>query len=173
MQRHPGNRRRSCRRVSRQDCRRFPRRDQDKTSLHLYTTATQGISSSCIARFMFLIHAQHVTRELYIWSKCQHQNVHRLLGLVEFRGQIGAVSYWMQKGSLPSYLRGHPEADRCQIVCRSLGLLYSKFHLHVYLFIEHRHMRRSGVLACSEDCKCLCSVVSASSSLRRPGTWGS
>ncbi|KAG9125338.1 hypothetical protein FRC07_008021 [Ceratobasidium sp. 392] len=68
---------------------------------------------------------KHAARELYAWSKFQHRNVQRLLGLVEFRGQIGMVSAWEANGSLPTYLERHPEVDRCQLSAQiSDGLSY-------------------------------------------------
>ncbi|KAG9081613.1 hypothetical protein FRC07_014469, partial [Ceratobasidium sp. 392] len=59
--------------------------------------------------------AQRAARELYTWSKCQHVNVLPLLGLVLFQGQIRMVSHWMENGSLPDYLKKHPELDRCDM----------------------------------------------------------
>ncbi|KAG8789951.1 signal transducing kinase of the PAK [Ceratobasidium sp. 428] len=70
-------------------------------------------------------HVKHAARELYTWSKCRHQNVQRLLGLVEFRDQIGMVSTWEVNGDLSTYLRQHPEADRYQISVQvAEGLAY-------------------------------------------------
>ncbi|KAG9080125.1 signal transducing kinase of the PAK [Ceratobasidium sp. 370] len=60
-------------------------------------------------------HIKHAARELYTWSKCRHRNVQRLLGLVEFRDQIGMVSAWETNGDLNSYLQHYPETDRYQI----------------------------------------------------------
>ncbi|KAF8596587.1 kinase-like protein, partial [Ceratobasidium sp. AG-I] len=71
--------------------------------------------------------------ELYTWSKCQHENVHRLLGFVEFHDQIGMVSYWMQNGSLPGYLESNPQADRCRMstkICEGLAYLHSIDIIH-------------------------------------------
>lgn len=59
---------------------------------------------------------QDAARELYKWSKCEHPNVIKLLGLVEFREQIGMVSLWMRSGSLPAYLDRHPTVNRIKIV---------------------------------------------------------
>lgn len=93
------------------------------------------------------LNTQRVAQGLRAWSKCQHPNVHCLLGLVEFRDQIGAVSYWMENGDLPLYLRGHPEANRCILVCLWVVLQCCKSDMDIYLFLEHLHMQRSGVLA--------------------------
>ncbi|KAG8777935.1 hypothetical protein FRC12_000123 [Ceratobasidium sp. 428] len=70
-------------------------------------------------------HIKHAARELYTWSKCRHRNVQRLLGLVEFRDQIGMVSTWEMNGDLSGYLQRHPEADRYQISAQiAEGLTY-------------------------------------------------
>ncbi|CAE6407141.1 unnamed protein product [Rhizoctonia solani] len=64
-------------------------------------------------------------KELYTWSKCKHPNVLNLLGLVEFRGQIGMVSAWMDNGDVRTYLDARPGTDRCQL-CHGIsdGLAY-------------------------------------------------
>ncbi|KAG8793927.1 hypothetical protein FRC12_001151 [Ceratobasidium sp. 428] len=68
---------------------------------------------------------KHAAYELYAWSKFQHRNVQRLLGLVEFRGQIGMLSTWEVNGNLPTYLEKHPEANRCELSTQiSDGLSY-------------------------------------------------
>ncbi|KAF8604112.1 kinase-like protein [Ceratobasidium sp. AG-I] len=70
---------------------------------------------------------ENAARELYTWSKCRHPNVLGLLGLTEFRNQIGMVSYWMDNGSLHVYLDKHPEADRCRM---STGICDGLIYLH-------------------------------------------
>ncbi|QRV84443.1 Serine/threonine-protein kinase [Ceratobasidium sp. AG-Ba] len=73
------------------------------------------------------------TRELYIWSKCQHPNILSLLGLIEFRAEVAMVSLWMEKGTLPVYLAQNPNADRCHIsaqICEGLSYLHSENVLH-------------------------------------------
>ncbi|KAG8721083.1 hypothetical protein FRC08_015891 [Ceratobasidium sp. 394] len=70
-------------------------------------------------------HIKHAARELYTWSKCRHKNVQQLLGLVEFRDQIGMVSAWEVNGDLGSYLQRYPETDRYQISAQvAEGLAY-------------------------------------------------
>ncbi|KAF8594712.1 kinase-like protein [Ceratobasidium sp. AG-I] len=68
---------------------------------------------------------KHAARELYVWSKLEHKNVVRLLGLTMFRGEIAMVSPWMKHGSLPTYLTNEPSADRCLISAQiTEGLIY-------------------------------------------------
>ncbi|KAG8781500.1 hypothetical protein FRC12_021847 [Ceratobasidium sp. 428] len=61
-------------------------------------------------------HLKRAAREIYTWSKCRHQNVQPLLGLLEFRGQIGMVSVWEKHGNIKNYLRLNPVVDSCQLV---------------------------------------------------------
>ncbi|QRV84705.1 cytoplasmic tyrosine-protein kinase BMX [Ceratobasidium sp. AG-Ba] len=56
-----------------------------------------------------------IAHELYTWSKCNHPNVQRLYGLVEFRGRIGMISEWEVHGNLRKYLARNPNKDRCVI----------------------------------------------------------
>lgn len=59
---------------------------------------------------------QFAARELFAWSKCDHDNVAKLIGLAVFRGQLAMVSTWMDNGALPDYLKRAPNADRHQLV---------------------------------------------------------
>lgn len=66
-----------------------------------------------------LIHfLQLAAKELFAWSKCDHDNVAKLIGLAQFRGQLAMISAWMENGALPEYLRRTPNADRHKLVCR-------------------------------------------------------
>ncbi|CAE6387023.1 unnamed protein product, partial [Rhizoctonia solani] len=59
---------------------------------------------------------KRAARELFYWSKMAHPNVHRLQGVIMFRGQyLGMVSEWMDNGNLHEYLRKNPGADRNQL----------------------------------------------------------
>jgi len=76
---------------------------------------------------------KHAARELHTWSKCRHPNVLTLLGLVEFRNQIGMVSLWMENGSLLLYLEKNPDVDRCQMsvqICDGLSYLHQNKIIH-------------------------------------------
>ncbi|CUA68980.1 POC1 centriolar protein homolog A [Rhizoctonia solani] len=59
---------------------------------------------------------KRAARELFLWSRMDHPNVHRLLGVIMFRGQyLGMVSEWMSNGNLHEYLRKQPSTDRYQL----------------------------------------------------------
>ncbi|KEP47618.1 tyrosine kinase family catalytic domain protein, partial [Rhizoctonia solani 123E] len=53
--------------------------------------------------------------ETYVWSKCQHPNVMRLIGVVRFRDQLAMVSPWLENGDLKSFIRDNPGVDRCAL----------------------------------------------------------
>ncbi|KAG9086677.1 hypothetical protein FS749_003456 [Ceratobasidium sp. UAMH 11750] len=72
-------------------------------------------------------------QELYTWSRCKHPNVHRLLGLVAFQGQIGMVSPWVESGTLMQYLSRNPGGNRYRLstqVCRGLKYLHEAGIVH-------------------------------------------
>ncbi|KAG9075207.1 hypothetical protein FRC06_010224, partial [Ceratobasidium sp. 370] len=60
-------------------------------------------------------HLKHSARELHTWSKCNHPNVARLMGLAEFNGQIAMVSLWMENGHLRDYVNKNPTVDRLEL----------------------------------------------------------
>ncbi|KAG8723134.1 hypothetical protein FRC09_004589 [Ceratobasidium sp. 395] len=58
---------------------------------------------------------KRAARELDTWSHFEHENVHKLSGLAQFRGQMAMISPWMDQGTLLQHLKRSPAADRCQI----------------------------------------------------------
>ena len=82
---------------------------------------------------------QDISEDLHTWSNCRHLNVLPLLGLVDFRSQIGMVTCWMENGSVPTYLYRHPEVDRCQMV-RFPILMLCKKYTKIYLHLVHWDM---------------------------------
>ncbi|KAF8594107.1 kinase-like protein, partial [Ceratobasidium sp. AG-I] len=62
-----------------------------------------------------------------------HLNILKLLGLVEFRNQIGMVSPWMKEGNVMHYLRREPSANRpniCAQVADGLSYLHQRSFVH-------------------------------------------
>ncbi|CAE7148262.1 unnamed protein product [Rhizoctonia solani] len=60
---------------------------------------------------------ERAAHELFLWSKMDNPNVHRLQGVILFRDQyLGMVSEWMDNGNLHQYLRKYPSADRYQLI---------------------------------------------------------
>ncbi|KAL5633729.1 hypothetical protein ACGC1H_005812 [Rhizoctonia solani] len=87
-----------------------------------------------------------VAREIHSWKKCDHPNVLHFLGLAEFRGQIGMVAPWMEKGSLPYYLEKTFDADRCKLcaqICEGTAYLHE-------IGIVHGDLKGENVLISSE-----------------------
>ncbi|KAG9122724.1 hypothetical protein FRC07_000765 [Ceratobasidium sp. 392] len=91
-------------------------------------------------------HMKYASRELYTWSKCQHPNVHSLLGLVTFRKQIGMIAEWESNGSMPQYLELHDEVDRC-VMCT--GIIEGLSYLHAS-GVVHGDLKGANVLISKE-----------------------
>ncbi|CAE7154799.1 unnamed protein product [Rhizoctonia solani] len=77
---------------------------------------------------------KRAARELHLWSRMSHLNIHHLLGVILFRDQyLGMVSEWMDNGNLHQYLRKHPEADRhelCLDIASGLEHMHSRNTVH-------------------------------------------
>ncbi|CAE6421319.1 unnamed protein product [Rhizoctonia solani] len=77
---------------------------------------------------------KRAVREIYIWSKMEHVNVHQLMGVVIFKNQsIGMVSEWMDNGNVHEYIRKNPHADRfklCIEVASGLAYIHSLNMVH-------------------------------------------
>ncbi|CUA73218.1 hypothetical protein RSOLAG22IIIB_10621 [Rhizoctonia solani] len=69
---------------------------------------------------------KRATREIYFWSKMEHDNVHPLIGVVIFKDcYLGMVSAWMDNGNLHDYMRNNPCADKYQLCTQvASGLAY-------------------------------------------------
>ncbi|KAG9100020.1 hypothetical protein FRC06_004599 [Ceratobasidium sp. 370] len=57
----------------------------------------------------------HAAKELFVWSKCDHPNVQKLLGVAEVHGQIAMVSPWMVNGDVRKFMAKEKSVDRCSM----------------------------------------------------------
>ncbi|KDN44814.1 hypothetical protein RSAG8_05287, partial [Rhizoctonia solani AG-8 WAC10335] len=76
---------------------------------------------------------KRVMREIYNWSKLDHKNIHKLLGVTMFQGRLGMVSIWMEHGTLQQYLKQHSNADRHALCCQiaeGVAYLHSVSMIH-------------------------------------------
>ncbi|CAE7167718.1 unnamed protein product [Rhizoctonia solani] len=75
-----------------------------------------------------------VARELFDLTKIDHPNMHRLQGVMMFKGQhLGMVSEWMDHSNLYEYLVKHPDADRYQLctqVASGLDYMHRRGKVH-------------------------------------------
>ncbi|CAE6504922.1 unnamed protein product [Rhizoctonia solani] len=70
---------------------------------------------------------KRITREIYNWSKLDHQNVNKLMGVIMFRERLGMVSKWMEHGNLRQYLGRNGDVDRrklCIQIARGVSYLH-------------------------------------------------
>ncbi|KAF8598446.1 kinase-like protein [Ceratobasidium sp. AG-I] len=55
---------------------------------------------------------KRTARELYTWSKLQHNNILDILGLAVFGGKLAMISPWMDQGSIMQYVERNLDLDR-------------------------------------------------------------
>ncbi|KAG9122672.1 hypothetical protein FRC07_000859, partial [Ceratobasidium sp. 392] len=90
-----------------------------------------------------------VAREIYAWSKCNHDNVIALLGLGQYRGRLAMISPWMENGTLPEYVGKNPGVDRlelCLQIARGLSYLHQCNMVHGDLKGANVLVSEAGVL---------------------------
>ncbi|CAE6444362.1 unnamed protein product [Rhizoctonia solani] len=86
---------------------------------------------------------KNTARELYVWSKCDHPNVMKLIGVAQFRNQLAMVSAWMDNGNMREFLRRHPQTNR-HLLCTQIidGVIY----LHNEKSIAHGDLKGANIL---------------------------
>ncbi|CAE6420260.1 unnamed protein product [Rhizoctonia solani] len=83
---------------------------------------------------------KRAARELFLWSRMEHPNIHRLQGIIMFREQyLGMVSEWMENGNLHEYLRKQPGTDRYHLC------------IHVVSGLKYMHSRNTANVLVSSD----------------------
>ncbi|KAH7329830.1 kinase-like domain-containing protein [Rhizoctonia solani] len=71
--------------------------------------------------------------ELYIWTKCKHQNILELIGMATFHGSLAMVSPWVGNSNLSWFLSQNPQVDRykiCSQVAEGVAHMHSVRIVH-------------------------------------------
>ncbi|KAJ1302981.1 hypothetical protein OPQ81_003273 [Rhizoctonia solani] len=108
---------------------------------------------------------KRMMREIYTWSKLDHKNIHKLLGVTMFQGRLGMVSEWMTNGNLRDYLRRTPNVDRYELyiqIAQAVEYIHDKDMVHGDLKASNILMSPDGVVKLTDFDY---SVVSAGSLL--------
>ncbi|KAG8752639.1 hypothetical protein FRC11_008183, partial [Ceratobasidium sp. 423] len=103
------------------------------------------------------LNQKRAARELYIWSKCKHPNLVRLMGLAVLDNTIAMVSRWEENGNLMHYLLHNPLADRYQL---STGISAGVAYIHEN-GIVHGDIKRTNVLVAQDGTPMLMDFGSA------------
>ena len=59
------------------------------------------------------------------WKALRHPNVLPLLGVIMTETEFSMVSEWMSNGNINQFVATHKDANRFELVCSPLKLLYS------------------------------------------------
>ncbi|CAE6476285.1 unnamed protein product [Rhizoctonia solani] len=87
-------------------------------------------------------------REIYNWSKLEHENVHKLLGVTMFQGRLGMVSIWMEHGTLQQYLNQRNDISRhalCLQIAEGVAYLHGVNMIHGDLKASNILMSPEGI----------------------------
>ncbi|KAF8753715.1 Histone deacetylase (HDAC) interacting [Rhizoctonia solani] len=69
--------------------------------------------------------AKRAMMEIYYWSKLNHKNVSKLLGITMLEERLAMVSEWMENGTLNQYLKKNPTINRYELCLQVTdGLIY-------------------------------------------------
>ncbi|KAJ3565272.1 hypothetical protein NP233_g7743 [Leucocoprinus birnbaumii] len=91
-------------------------------------------------------------KDLTIWRKLDHPNVVPLYGIFYEESDIYSVSPWMENGTISTYLKNNPDADRLTLILQvATGLEY----LHQNGII-HGDLRAANILISEEGVACIC-----------------
>ncbi|CUA76629.1 putative WD repeat-containing protein alr2800 [Nostoc sp, PCC 7120] [Rhizoctonia solani] len=97
---------------------------------------------------------KRAARELFYWSRMEHQNIHQLMGVIMFKNEyLGMVSEWMENGNLHEYLRKHSTVDRYQLciqVASGLRYMHSCKTVHGDLKAANVLVSQDGVARLSD-----------------------
>ncbi|KAG8688616.1 hypothetical protein FRC11_005138 [Ceratobasidium sp. 423] len=92
---------------------------------------------------------KRTTREIYNWSKLDHEHVNKLMGVIMFRERLGMVSKWMEHGNLRQYLSRNSGVDRyelCVQIARGVAYLHDVNMIHGDLKACNILVSSAGVL---------------------------
>ncbi|KAF8597017.1 kinase-like protein [Ceratobasidium sp. AG-I] len=68
---------------------------------------------------------KNAAHELYTWSRCDHENIVKLLGVALFRDQLAMVSPWIECGNASDCISLNPTMNRLQLCNQVIeGLAY-------------------------------------------------
>ncbi|CAE6396175.1 unnamed protein product, partial [Rhizoctonia solani] len=87
-------------------------------------------------------------REIYNWSKLEHKNIHKLLGVTIFQERLGMVSKWMERGTLQQYLCKSNDINRyalCYQIAEGVAYLHS-----ANVNMIHGDLKASNILVSSD-----------------------
>ncbi|CAE6535718.1 unnamed protein product [Rhizoctonia solani] len=89
---------------------------------------------------------KRMMREIYAWSKLDHENAHKLLGVTMFQGRMGMVSEWMQNGNLRTYLAENPDLDHYKL-CTQIATGVEYIHS---IDMVHGDLKASNILVSAD-----------------------
>ncbi|QRW22044.1 Tyrosine kinase family catalytic domain protein [Rhizoctonia solani] len=90
---------------------------------------------------------KHATREIHVWSLLNHENIHKLMGIILLKDvYLGMVSEWMENGNIHEYSRANPGFDRYKM---SIHVVSGLAYMHQENVI-HGDLKALNVLVSSE-----------------------
>ncbi|KDN38304.1 hypothetical protein RSAG8_09603, partial [Rhizoctonia solani AG-8 WAC10335] len=89
---------------------------------------------------------KHATRELYCWSRYEHENILPLLGFAVLDGNLAMISPWLENGSVTEYIKRKQNPDYHDL-CTQLSYAIAYLHQHGLI---HGDIKGDNVLVSDE-----------------------
>lgn len=108
-----------------------------------------------LLRCFYDVHTQRLQAEVLAWHRLCHRNVSQLFGIVQSPTSIAMVSQWCSNGTLCSYTRHNPAADRLGLVSEPHPFRLAHYLIYHSSYSSRKSPRASRTYILSSRRSCM------------------